>query len=186
MTPPSSGTATTPLVSIGTPARRWLTMRDLGDRCRRPHTGRRRPCRTRWRSTRSSRVGEQQRGVGLEAVGGGHDRRQRIDVGDDGLGGVVGLGLRFGDHGGDHVADEPHPVGGEDRSVEVGRQHREALHGRHPQVVAGVEHGDDAWHRRGLADVDRVDRAVGDGRPHQRRRRASPARRDRRRTCPRP
>ena len=53
-------------------------------------------------------VREEQRGIGLQAVGGVHDGRQRIDVGEHSLGGVVGLGLRFRDDGGDHVADEPH------------------------------------------------------------------------------
>ena len=107
-------------------------------------------------------------GVGGEAGGGRHDDREGIDVGEHLLGGVVGLRLRFGDHGGDHVTDEAHPVAGEDRPVVVGRQHREALHRRHPQVVAGVVHGDDAGHRFGAAEVDRVDRAVGDRRADER------------------
>ena len=113
-------------------------------------------------------VGEQQRRVGGESGGGRHDDRQGIDVGEHLLGGVVGLRLRFGDHGCDHVTDEAHPVAGEDRAVVVGRQHREALHRRHPQVVAGVVHRDDARHRFGIAEVDRVDRAVGDRRADER------------------
>ena len=128
-------------------------------------------------------VGEQQRGVGRQPVGGGEHDRQRLDVGEHLLCGVVGLRLRFGDHGSDHVADEAHPITGEDRPVVVGRQHREALHRRHAEVVAGVEHGDDTRHRRGAADVDRVDRAVGDLRPNESPRRACRSRRGRRRTC---
>ena len=83
--------------------------------------------------------------------------KQRIDVGEHSLGGVVGLRLRFRDHGGDHIADEPHTLTGEDRPVEGGRQHRRHPAWRDPQVVAGVEHGNHSPASTCLADVDRVD-----------------------------
>ncbi len=113
-------------------------------------------------------LGEQQRRVGSEPGGGRHHDGQRVVVDDHLLGGVVGLRLRLGDDGGDDVTDEAHAFAGEDRAVEVGRHHREALHRRHPEVVAGVVHRDDARHRFGVADVDRGDRAVGDRRADER------------------
>ena len=69
----------------------------------------------------------------------------------------------LGHDGGDDVADEAHPLVGEDRPV----QRRAASSGSpgttaSPGRPAGVVHGDDAGHRRGLADVDRGDVAVGD------------------------
>ena len=69
----------------------------------------------------------------------------------------------------------------------VGRHHREALERRQAEVVAvGVVHGDHAGHRlppRLMSTDDDV--GVGDRRAHEARRAACPARRGRRRTCPR-
>ena len=63
-------------------------------------------------------LGEQQRRLRRQRVAQGHDDGQRLVVDDDRLGGVDGLRLRLGHDGGDDVADEAHPLAGEDRAVE--------------------------------------------------------------------
>ena len=148
VSPPSSGTATTPLFSIGTPARRWLTIVTSATASAPSHGSPPSLPNSVAKHTfepvsgNSSGASAARPSAAVMTAGSGSMSANTC------LGGVVGLRLRFGDHGGDHVADEPHPVAGEDRPVEVGRQHREALHRRHPEVVAGVVHGDDARHRR--------------------------------------
>ena len=106
-------------------------------------------------------------GAGLE--GGAHvdDGGQLLDVDDDGLGGVAGLGQRLGDDGGDGVADVADLALGEDRVLRL--LHRvagavvdlpaagDAAGGGE---VLGGEDLEDAGHRRRGAGVDRADAAV--------------------------
>ena len=112
-------------------------------------------------------LGKQERRIRLECLGWGHHHRQRFDVEKDGFGRVHRLSLRLRDDGGADVADEPDPVGAEHRAIERGRHHREHLHRRQPEVVAGVEDGSNSWHRLGVRHVDPVQHAVGDHRAHE-------------------
>ena len=99
------------------------------------------------------------------------DGGQRLDVEDDGFGGILGLCLRLGDDEGHRVADEAHLVGGQ--RVARRRLHRRAValrhhhHGLQRAIAGGVEvgAGPDAEHARHLArflGVDALDDAVRD------------------------
>ena len=184
MRPVSPGTARMPLVSIGTPARRWLTIVTSATASA-PASGSASPSSGNVGAEADVRtvLGEQQRRVGRQRVERVRDGRQRVVVDDDALGGVDGLRAGLGHDGGDDVADESHLVGREHGPVQRLGHHRELLQRRETEVVAtGVVHGDDARHRRRLADVDRDQVGVRDRSTARTPRAPCSARRGRRRT----
>ena len=104
-----------------------------------------------------------------------HDRRQRLVVDLDQLGGVARLGERLGHHEGDAVADEAHLVGDEQRlegAVALGGAEilRHQMGGEAAELLGqGVGAGEDAEHARrrlGLGDVDALDAGVRVRRQH--------------------
>ena len=100
-------------------------------------------------------LGEQDRRIGRQALGGGDDRVEPLVVDDHRVGGVDSRGLRCGDDGDQDVADEPHDVIGKDRAVHRGGHHREPLERRDAEVVAAsVVHSLHAGHRLGIGHID--------------------------------
>ena len=104
------------------------------------------------------------------------DRRQLGIVDLDQGGRVARLRLGLGDHHGDALADEAHPVGHQRparRAVALRPAHVLRHHAGHQRAHAVVDiilagqHGDDARRRRGLAGVDRPDVAMRDRREHE-------------------
>ena len=175
-----------PLVSIGTPASRWLTIVTSATASA-PSSGS--------ASSPSGNVGaeadvrtvlrEQQRRVGSERLGGGHDRGQRVVVDDHGLGRVDRLRLRLGDDRGDDVADEAHLVGGEDGRFSVGGIIGKPWRRREPEVVA-AQRGTPRPRRASTPPRSTSTDATlawAIGRAHERDVEPCPARRGRRRTC---
>ena len=109
---------------------------------------------------------EQQRRTLDDGRFGVDERRQRIDVDDHRLGGVDRLRQRLGDDDRHDVADEAHLALGERGTSGDGRHQRER-HERCQLERVGRVGGDHAWHRRGRADIDRVERSVGERRPDE-------------------
>ena len=99
----------------------------------------------------------------------GH-RRQRVDLDDDGFGGVLGGGDGLGDHRGDGLADMPHLAGGE--RIAGRAQHRRAVAIVHDlarrqradparrQIGRGVDR-QHVGHRARRRGLDAADHAVG-------------------------
>ena len=155
-----------PFGSIGTAASRWFTIRcetTTSASSRMPSTGpvpivlaTFDPCSS-WSERR----------VGLERGFHVGDRGQRVVVDDHGLGRVERLRLRLGDDHRDDVADEADLAARERRPVHRRRQHHEAVMVGEVEVAGGV-HGDDAGHRPGVVEVDRLDPRVRDRRPDER------------------
>ena len=81
----------------------------------------------------------------------------------DSLAGVDGLRQRLGDDDRHDVADEADLALGQRRTSGGGRHQRERSERCQLERVGRVG-GDHAWHRRGRADIDRVERSVGERR----------------------
>ena len=170
MRPGSPGTARMPLVSIGTPGQALTHHRDLGDDV---GAGERVGVALLGEGGGEAHVrtmfGEQQRRIGRQCVERVRDRRQRVVLDDDALGGIDGLRAGLRDDGRDDVADESHLVRGEHGPVQRLGHRRELLQRRETEVVATrVVHGHDTRHRRCLGDVDRDHVGVRNGGPHER------------------
>ncbi len=113
-------------------------------------------------------LGEEERCVARHRIGSGQDRCQRVVVDDHLLGRVARLGSSLGDDRGHDVADEPHLLRREHRTVQRLRHHHELLEGREGEVVVARVDGHHARHRRRAAGVDRQEVGVGDRGTHER------------------
>jgi len=113
-------------------------------------------------------IGEEQRARGHRLLG-IHHHRQRFVLHLHTFGGVHGLGARLGHHRGHQFPDEPHGVGGQRTTSDVGGQQRhvdgDGTDSVGAQVVRG-EHAHHTGHRAGLVGVDREHAPVGDGGSH--------------------
>ena len=99
------------------------------------------------------RLGEEE-GLAARRVDHVHDRRQRVDIDHDSLGGVGAGRLRLADDRHQRFADVAHPVGGEGPPHHALGEGREQV-GERPQVEIGSgHHVDDAGHGPGVVDVD--------------------------------
>ena len=101
------------------------------------------------------------------------DRRHRLDLRDDQLGGVRCAVRSLGDHHRERLADVAHPVGREDRArrreqrAAVGILERQLAQDRAVAGAREVGRGVDREHagqRRAAADIDAAQPAVGMGR----------------------
>ena len=161
-----------PLVSIGTPARRWLTIVTSATTSA-PTSGSasspsgERRCRS---TTFEPCSGNSSGASGASASAAVEHRRQRVVVDDDRLGGVDRLRTGLGDDGGDDVADEAHLAGGEHRPVQRLGHHRELLQrrpGRGRRRRRGRRRPRPASTRASLTSTE-PQVGVGDRRAHER------------------
>ena len=106
----SPGTMRQPLDSIGTPARRWLTIATSATTSA-PSSGSLVGTERGGEAHVAPAVGEEQRARRRASASAWETTdRQRVDLDHDRLGGVDRLGAGLGDDGGDDVADEADPV----------------------------------------------------------------------------
>ena len=103
---------------------------------------------------------EEQRRISCESLRRGDYGLERLVIHDDSFGGVGCGRLRGGHDGGDDIAHKADDIFGENRSIECGRHHREALERGQSEIVAGVIDGLDPGHRLSGRHVDAQDLGV--------------------------